>query len=870
MKPQPLRFLSSPSTAMSWLASSSPGMGLFKGAHNFLLNNPTIVANYANQNEAHAIQLLGKYSLPGAEFDSSERDPPPRCPPSAHLNMLADLQLWAHNPLRATSIQWVRGPAGVGKTAIMQTFSELEAASEASILGATLFFSRANRRNDPQRVFTTIAYQLAIKYPSYRKHVVEIILHDPRVVQKSMAEQFKRFILQPVVVQKLFEGVHETILIILDGLDKCKGERRQQEIVSLIRQMTTQHPASPLIWLIASRPEPHIRAIFGQSSASLNREPQPSINSDQRSKAVERDSPDKLQPNREPDPTPISPSENRRESSVPPLTSPLPPTPTPLTNFPTSSQTQERRLSGSAVSETPSWHPRGRRPIRPISKNELERNEEEAEAELTGKPRERSRSLMTLLSQSKRASSPDFESHRPRGRDRELVPPIPRAAESSHGIRSPQSPLDDDYDYDVSSEPSDSIAHSNDSKLTLSSLSTTPRPRPLPSDLISASVGNALERRIEDVGNILGRSINTTGRLANLRTEMEKAGVDYYIVLSEDAHGSECVAACDKRLEYITGFTGPKGDAVITRDSAYLVTGPRYWPQAETQTDRNWTIIKAGVDHGFPQKMYKDWVEFFLTLLSEGQRIGIDARMISHEKAALIHSKLESLDCKFVFPRQNLVDLVWRNKPGKPRGVVYVQGIEYTGRDTRYKLYKLREWIQAQPPSILSHSKNTQPTAQQMHVGMLVNSLACIAWTLNLRGLDILFNPLFRAYLFIGLNKTILFLDSSKIDEAVTDYLEKMVVERRNYMDLWSFLRQNEWGEGKLLVPPSTSYAITLALTHSRFTLAPNRVEYMMALKNDTELEGLRMAYIRDGVAFVCPHSVSLLNLFSSTRLFYS
>ncbi|KXN87696.1 putative Xaa-Pro aminopeptidase P [Leucoagaricus sp. SymC.cos] len=344
-------------------------------------------------------------------------------------------------------------------------------------------------------------------------------------------------------------------------------------------------------------------------------------------------------------------------------------------------------------------------------------------------------------------------------------------------------------------------ARTEDSKFTQGTSSnrlSAPRPRPplMASNSTRTLVGSALERRIQgDVGIDQDKIVDTTERLANLRVEMEKVDVDYYIVPPEDAHGSEYVAAGDKRLEFITGFTGSNGGAIITRESAYLVIDSRYWTQAEHQADKNRPSVCTG----------------------RSQKIGIDARMISHEKAAMIDSKLMNLNSKFVFPPQNLINLVWRDKPSKPRGVVYVLGIEYTGKDASYKLYKLREWIKA----------------------------------LNLRGIDIPFSPLFYAYLYIGLDKPILFLDSSQADDAVTSYLEKMNVERRSYTDLWPFLRKREWGEGKLLIPPSTSYAISLRLTHFRYTLAPNRVEYVMALKNETELEGLRRAYIRDGVAFV-------------------
>ncbi|KXN85540.1 putative Xaa-Pro aminopeptidase P [Leucoagaricus sp. SymC.cos] len=796
---------------MSDFANSSPTIGLFKGAHNFLLNNPTIVANYTNQNETNAIQLLVNFSLPGAEFDSSERDPPPRCPPGAHLDIIQDLQSWAHNPLRETSLRWVSGLAGVGKTAIMQTFSELEAASEESILGATLFFSKANKRNDPQRVFITIAYQLAVKYPPYRKYVVKMILHDPKVIQKSMTEQFKRFILQPVVVEKLFEGLHETMLIILDGLDKCKGDRQQQEIASLIRQMTTQHPTSPLIWLIASRPEPHIKAVFTQVGAI----PLPvSLKPDQTSEDVECDSHDKLQTNREANLPSISPSVVHHKPSVPPPVTLT--TPPPFIDFPSASKAQEHRHPADTVVDIPSEHHRGCG-SRVTSTKGLEKNEKEVGAELM------------------------------RRRERLL-----------HDSRRPRPLLDDDIDSDVSAESSDDKAPITNSQLNQGGSSTrstlpTPRPPLMASDSTGTLVESALERRIQgDVESIQDKTVNTTERLADLRALMEGADVHYYLVPSGDAHGTEYVAASDKRLEFITGFTGAKGDAIITRDSAYLVTTPQYWARAKAETDKSWMIIQVGVGHDDSQDSgHKDWIEFLLTLLSKGQRIGLDARFISHENATVLHRELIGLDCKFSFPSHNLVDLVWKNKPGKPRNLVYIRAMKYTGRDASFKLHKLREWIKAQPPAIPLYVKNREPTPQQMNVGMLVNSLSCISWTLNLYGIDIPFNPVFHAYLFIGLDKTILFLDSSKVDEAVANYLEKMNVERRNYTDLWPFLRKREWGEGKLLIPQTTSYAISLMLTHLRYTLARNRVEDMMTLKNDTELEGLRKAYIRDGVAFV-------------------
>lgn len=166
------------------------------------------------------------------------------------------------NSAREKRLLWLYGSAGVGKSAIMQTLAESEADSSQSCLGATLFFSRTRKRDDPDHVFATIAYQLAVKYPPYRKYIVEILSNDTKIVRKSRVEQFKWFIVKPFVEKNIFQGFRETILIFLDGLDECKGEQAQSELILLIGRFSLQYPSTPLIWVIASRPETHIRATF--------------------------------------------------------------------------------------------------------------------------------------------------------------------------------------------------------------------------------------------------------------------------------------------------------------------------------------------------------------------------------------------------------------------------------------------------------------------------------------------------------------------------------------------------------------------------------------------------------------------------------
>ncbi|KAF9455250.1 Creatinase/Prolidase N-terminal domain-containing protein, partial [Collybia nuda] len=368
------------------------------------------------------------------------------------------------------------------------------------------------------------------------------------------------------------------------------------------------------------------------------------------------------------------------------------------------------------------------------------------------------------------------------------------------------------------------------------------RPQIYPNDSMSTLVGSALERKLNEVDSIRGG--DTTDKLEDLRRHMATHDLDYYIVPSEDAHGSEYVSESDKRREYISGFTGTAGQAVITVSSAYLFTDSRYWIQAREQLDVNWTLIKAGAV-GQP----RDWIEW-LVERTKGDKIGIDARMISHEKATLINSKIQSLDSKLIYPPQNLVDLVWKDKPAKSKAPIYIQPYEFTGMEATEKMRKLREWIHQQPASIPTYSK-APAKLSDMQVGTLITALPSIAYLLNLRGSDIPHNPLFHAYLFIGLESAIIFIDASKVTDETLDYIKSIGVERQDYLDFWTFLRRRSWGEGKLLITPQTSYAISLMLTHYRYTVAPAFVETMLSVKNKREIDGLRRAYLRDGASFV-------------------
>ncbi|RPD54446.1 Creatinase/aminopeptidase [Lentinus tigrinus ALCF2SS1-7] len=369
------------------------------------------------------------------------------------------------------------------------------------------------------------------------------------------------------------------------------------------------------------------------------------------------------------------------------------------------------------------------------------------------------------------------------------------------------------------------------------------RPTLYPSESSSTLIGSALERKIHDEDPVTERQ-DTGSRLEALRDLMRQHGLDYYVIPSEDSHGSEYIAPYDKRREWISGFTGSAGQAIVSKNSAYLITDSRYWLQAHEQLDQNWVIVEAGAPGNV-----RDWTEWILQRANDS-KIGIDARLISYEKATALNNELKPKNSKLQYPPQNLVDLVWREKPARSREPVYVQPLSYTGTSSGEKLRRLRDWIKQQRPSVPSYSK-AEPKPSQMQVATLISNLSSIAWLLNLRGDDIPFNPIFHSYLFVGLENAILFIEPVKISGEVQTYLQSIGVTTRDYNDIWSFLRRKEWGEGNVIISPQTSYAICLMMTSFRYTVLPSFVEEMKAVKNETEINGLRHAYLRDGAAYV-------------------
>lgn len=202
------------------------------------------------------------YVIQGAEFDSSDRDPPPRCLPGTNQELMNIILAWRHNENRTERLLWLNGSARVGKSAIIQTLAEAEAEG-AGKLGATFFFSRRDGRDDLNGVLATIAYRLAAKDSTYQAYIAGRVAEDPLLFEKIVSAQFKLFITQPFGEKMLCNGP-DSWSIYLDGLDECHDEAAQCQLVELISSFTLRYPKAPLVWIIASRRKSHLQALFAR------------------------------------------------------------------------------------------------------------------------------------------------------------------------------------------------------------------------------------------------------------------------------------------------------------------------------------------------------------------------------------------------------------------------------------------------------------------------------------------------------------------------------------------------------------------------------------------------------------------------------
>jgi Xaa-Pro aminopeptidase len=319
-------------------------------------------------------------------------------------------------------------------------------------------------------------------------------------------------------------------------------------------------------------------------------------------------------------------------------------------------------------------------------------------------------------------------------------------------------------------------------------------------------------------------------QLAALRRLLKKHGIQAYLVPSADPHQSEYPPECWKRRQFVTGFTGSAGDAVITLKKAGLWTDSRYYLQAERELeDSGFALFKWGLP-GVPS-----WQAWIAQELKSGETFGFDPQLITHGDYVKLESKLERRGIRVKAIEKNLVDEVWPERPAAPRGPIAIHKKIHAGEGVGSKIKRLRRKM-----------------AEEGADAHVLSQLDAVAWLFNIRGSDVEFNPVAIAYAIITKGKARLFVAREKVASSVRKILSRDV-EVCPYEDFGAHLRRmGERRQRVWLDEVSVSQWIVRRLGRGALlVLKPSPVALFKAVKNKTEIEGSKAAHLRDGAAMV-------------------
>ena len=327
-------------------------------------------------------------------------------------------------------------------------------------------------------------------------------------------------------------------------------------------------------------------------------------------------------------------------------------------------------------------------------------------------------------------------------------------------------------------------------------------------------------------------------RLDALRKLMKERGMDAYMIPTADFHESEYVGEYFKCREYMTGFTGSAGTALITMDEACLWVDGRYYVQAAAQLkDSTVTMMKMGQE-GVPSLG-----AYLEDKMPEGGCLGFDGRVVNAAEGLALEEMLRERGARISYG-EDLAGMIWQERPELSAEPAWVLDERYAGKSALDKIADVREAMEKAHASV--------------HV---LTSLDDIAWLLNIRGNDILYNPVVLSYALVTMDQLYLFVNSSVLEGkaypyledakgiSVREYLERTGVTVMPYDGVYDMVEGIK-NEKVLLEKCRVNYAVYRLIDGSNKVIdRMNPTASMKAVKNDVEIENEKRAHIKDGVA---------------------
>ncbi len=315
-------------------------------------------------------------------------------------------------------------------------------------------------------------------------------------------------------------------------------------------------------------------------------------------------------------------------------------------------------------------------------------------------------------------------------------------------------------------------------------------------------------------------------RLEALRSKMKENGVDAYLVVTDDFHASEYVCDHFKCREFISGFDGSAGTVVILQEEAGLWTDGRYFLQAEEELKGTGITLYRMMEEGVPEME-----EFLAKKLADGSTLGFDGRTVSSSLFRKLRKTLG--DGVKLSMGLDLIGEIWKERPALPMKPVTELVVSFAGKSRADKLSEIRERMQ---------EKKLDCT--------VIASLDDIAWLLNLRGSDVLYNPVFLSFLIVLQDEAFLYANTKSFNDEIISRLNNDKVQLLPYEDFYQALSAHTENKRVLIDPARVTAAIidrmpasAQIVEESNLTLLPK------AKKNSTEVNNIKEAHRKDGVA---------------------
>lgn len=314
-------------------------------------------------------------------------------------------------------------------------------------------------------------------------------------------------------------------------------------------------------------------------------------------------------------------------------------------------------------------------------------------------------------------------------------------------------------------------------------------------------------------------------RIEKLRVLMKEKRIDAYVVPTADFHQSEYVREHFKARKYITGFSGSYGTAVITKDDGGLWTDGRYFFQATNELEGSGIRLMKMFVGDTPSI-----TEYLCECIPEGGTVGFDGRVLSMGEGQEYEEALSAKNIHINYS-DDLIDAIWEDRPSLSKKPAFFLEEKYSGESTASKLVRVRQAI--------------KENGADTHI---IASLDDVCWLLNIRGDDVDFFPLLLSYAIVTMDSVELYVDDSKLNNQIHEELKKNNVNIHPYNDIYEDIKSLGKDSVSMIDPMKMNYALYKNIP-CKIVEAANPTILMKAMKNDVELENIKAAHIKDGIA---------------------